>query len=32
LAGGALAFAPHDGRLYVANMRAGNVVVVEPPA
>ena len=29
--GGALAFAPHDGRLYVANMQAGNVVVVEPP-
>ncbi|HLA19489.1 MAG TPA: hypothetical protein VJ253_09245 [Dehalococcoidia bacterium] len=29
--GGALAFAPHDGRLYVANMQAGSVVVVEPP-
>jgi len=29
--GGALAFAAHAGRLYVANMRAGNVVVVEPP-
>ena len=29
--GGALAFAPHAGRLYVANMQAGNVVVVEPP-
>ena len=29
--GGALAFAARDGRLYVANMQAGNVVVVEPP-
>ena len=29
--GGSLAFAPHDGRLYVANMQAGSVVVVEPP-
>jgi len=29
--GSALAFAPHNGRLYVANRQAGNVVVVEPP-
>jgi len=29
--GGALALAPHAGRLYVANMRAGNIEVVAPP-